>query len=677
MSRLLLSTCLAKADPSLQEAEYVRHLLALTHPRLHVDFSGGTRDHASPLCPCYYNSTASLQQRHAHPFLAFAFSWACVAGVMVRCAKRWLLFFGLALLSLLTLFHTFGYPSQRAPSPIERLTRPSFFGPQFRWRDVPQRHPVQNFTSLPTGPLASIPKIQADFLEEQDAGRVLREQRLAAVKDAFLHSWEGYKSYAWLNDEVAPLTGRRKNDFGGWAATLVDSLDTLWIMGMQDGFDAAVSALRKIDFTTTQSLFVNVFETTIRYLGGLLSAYDISGQRYPLLLDKAIELGDMLYVAFDTPNRMPVTRWDWENGALGGEQISDSHTLVAEVGSMTLEFTRLSQLTRDDKYYDAISRVTNLLADWQNHTRAPGLWPVHVDTAKPDLHRDKTFTFGGMADSLYEYFPKQHLLLGGRSDQYQRMYHTAIQAAKERLFFRPLNPNNDEILLSGTAKQTSAGSGHFNAEGQHLTCFVGGMVALAARAFSRDSDLKTARQLTDGCVWAYESMPSGVMPEIFRAMPCGDGRYNNCTWNEQYWREELESQTSIYDIDGDSDHQAQNIIDSHNLPPGIISIKDPRYNLRPEAIESIFVLYRITGDESFREKAWSMFQSITTHTRTNIGYASISDVTEEKPSLFDSMESFWTAETLKYFYLIFSEPDHISLDDYVFNTEAHPLLRPK
>jgi mannosyl-oligosaccharide alpha-1,2-mannosidase len=71
-----------------------------------------------------------------------------------------------------------------------------------------------------------------------------------------------------------------------------------------------------------------------------------------------------------------------------------------------------------------------------------------------------------------------------------------------------------------------------------------------------------------------------------------------------------------------------------------------------------------------------MFRAIENATKTDIAYASLNDVTEAKPQRVDSMESYWTAETLKYFYLIFSEPDVISLDEYILNTEAHPLLRP-
>jgi mannosyl-oligosaccharide alpha-1,2-mannosidase len=108
------------------------------------------------------------------------------------------------------------------------------------------------------------------------------------------------------------VTGGYKNLFGQRAATLVDTLDTLLIMGLKDDFEDAVKAVKNIDFSTSAVTRMNVFETTIRYLGGLLSAYDLSDARHPSLLAQAIELGDMLYTAFDTPNRMPISRWDWE-----------------------------------------------------------------------------------------------------------------------------------------------------------------------------------------------------------------------------------------------------------------------------------------------------------------------------------------------------------------------------
>ena len=90
----------------------------------------------------------------------------------------------------------------------------------------------------------------------------------------------------------------------------------------------------------------------------------------------------------------------------------------------------------------------------------------------------------------------------------------------------------------------------------------------------------------------------------------------------------------------------------------------------------MFILYRIIGDHSLQDKAWNMFESIVQATRTDIAHAALDDMTAKPPSKSDRMESFWMAETLKYFYLIFADPDLVSLDQYVFNTEAHPFKRP-
>lgn len=127
-----------------------------------------------------------------------------------------------------------------------------------------------------------------------------------------MHSWQGYRKNAWLHDEVKPVSGGYKDHFGGWGATLVDALDTLYIMNLEQDFTIAVADLRKVDFTIPRIESLNVFESTIRYLGGLMSAYDLSKGKYPILLEKAVALGEMLYHAFDTPNRLPVTRWHWE-----------------------------------------------------------------------------------------------------------------------------------------------------------------------------------------------------------------------------------------------------------------------------------------------------------------------------------------------------------------------------
>jgi mannosyl-oligosaccharide alpha-1,2-mannosidase len=95
-----------------------------------------------------------------------------------------------------------------------------------------------------------------------------------------------------------------------------------------------------------------------------------------------------------------------------------------------------------------------------------------------------------------------------------------------------------------------------------------------------------------------------------------------------------------------------------------------------ETIESYFYAYRLTGNKTYQERAWTAFQHISAVTRAPHGYSAIRDATSPGgSSQSDNQESFWLSETLKYLYLIFDDPARVSLDDWVFNTEAHPLKR--
>lgn len=606
---------------------------------------------------------------------------------------------------------------------------------------------------------------------------------------------------------------------------------------------------------------------------------------------------------------------------------ANTRVVLAELGSLSLEFTRLAQITKEPKYYDAIARITNDFEKWQNKTKLPGMWPISVDasgckkpdymftttvehsilngpqnppahvpqvpstsserlstdpyvqtvaddknspaSAASDLKRptthdasdlDKhdrastgqnpvdisskmekrqllattltndsistnsgtantvtasetecepqglasppkmgaeTFTLGGMSDSIYEYLPKEYMLLGGLNDQYRTMFEQALNAVKKHLLFRPMIPNNRNVLFSGNVKS----KGHpevedniqLDPEGQHLTCFAGGMFAIGARIFDRPEDLEIAAKLTDGCVWAYESTATGIMPEKFSVVPCPD--IDECRWNETLYMEALDpyresrdrqrkeqkqlilaqqheqdvrsdglsgdagmtlstplatatsmpeptfglsdplAKRHLHHMDNDLPTAAdpaaeaadglnpmpvekssnadstqgaglrrpthsipkfvaiptsaaiegvsvpapayipppifthteyvQTRIENERLPKGFTAVLSRKYILRPEAIESVFIMYRTTGDDYWREKGWQMFTAIQNYTRVEYGNSAITDVTSSAPTAADEMESFWLAETLKYFYLLFSDPELVSLDDYV------------
>lgn len=133
------------------------------------------------------------------------------------------------------------------------------------------------------------------------------------------------------------MSGLRR---GANTLTNISSLDTFYIMDMKTELSEAVDAVVKIDFSPTSMHPINVFETTIRYLGGFLSAYNLSGDER--LLIKASEVASMLDAAFDTPNRMPVMRWNLYWAIKDKEQGGAGSPLLAEIGSLSLEFTRLS-----------------------------------------------------------------------------------------------------------------------------------------------------------------------------------------------------------------------------------------------------------------------------------------------------------------------------------------------
>jgi mannosyl-oligosaccharide alpha-1,2-mannosidase len=297
----------------------------------------------------------------------------------------------------------------------------------------------------------------------------------------------------------------------------------------------------------------------------------------------------------------------------------------------------------------------------------------------------RRFSIGAGMDSLYEYLPKMHMLLGGRDADYNEMTTRSLDAIRDHLLFRPMTPGVDEgtvdILLAGVAVMRKSNKLELVPDMQHLACFAGGMYGLAGRLLDREDYVDVARRFTNGCVWAYDAFPTGIMPEKAQMVACRD---SNCAYRP--------------------------IATGEDVPPGFVRIIDRRYLLRPEAIESVFYMWRITGDQAWRDAAWRMWEAIMKETETEIAFASIEDVTQKEGPMIDSMEvslpmsiqqawrlpfsflffffplqlfanqfdkqTFWMGETLKYFFLIFEDESVISLDEWILNTEAHPLRRP-
>jgi mannosyl-oligosaccharide alpha-1,2-mannosidase len=168
------------------------------------------------------------------------------------------------------------------------------------------------------------------------------------------------------------------------------------------------------------------------------------------------------------------------------------------------------------------------------------------------------------------------MLLGGQSIQYRTMYENFVEVAKKRLFFRPMTVGDLDILISGTLNKSPKSAGSHNPVLEHLTCFTGGMLAIAGKIFSRPADVEDGRKLADGCVWAYRNTVSGIMPETFTAVPCQSR--DSCKWDQEAWFKAIDSSAEPEII--------QDRIRTQQLSPGFAYVQDRRYLLR--FVEFIF-----------------------------------------------------------------------------------------
>ncbi|KAN0059600.1 hypothetical protein ACQY0O_008167 [Thecaphora frezii] len=558
---------------------------------------------------------------------------------------------------------------QRSRTVIADANHPEAQPIEREWRESPWtgwRPPLDNFTA--SAGAGALPKVQFDFDDaSKHSGRRndparddLIKYRQRLVRNAFLHAWEGYKMYAWGHDELRPVIKMAQDNFNGWGATIVDALDTLLVMDLPDQYDLARQHVHDIDFTLVageRSVYgmsdgrIPVFETAIRYLGGFLSAYDLSGD--VLMRDRAEELAQLIMPAFDTATGVPLARINMQGSK--PQPTMPPHgqgsVVLAEAGSLLLEFTRLWQVTGNRTYFDRVQRTT----DWldRNMTTEGRLGMLFPTTLFPEQHTQSgSYSFGGMADSYYEYLIKEHQLLGGRLSQYPRMYADSIDSAKVFLMEEVDTVPGVRMLNIGEHK-----NGHLISKLEHMTCFSGAMLGLGSKLIKeRKADLSLAKAFTETCWWAYNSSATGLGPE-----------------NLIFYSSDDASRFELINLKDGTTRRGR----ARGHPLVGVQSSESHYLNRPETIESVLYMWRLTGDVQWQERGWQMFASWVYHCMTDVGFSGIGDIYSVPASWMDSMESFTFAETFKYYYLLFSPPELISLDEWVFTTEAHPLLAPQ
>jgi len=416
----------------------------------------------------------------------------------------------------------------------------------------------------------------------------------AAVREAFLHAWRGYERYAWGHDELLPLSrGARDWYPASFVMTPVDAFDTMLLMGLTDeAARAKALIIERLSFD--RDFPVQVFEVTIRLLGGLISAYQMDGD--PRFLALARDLGNRLLPAFESKTGMPYRYVNLHTGAVSGPESNP-----AEIGTLMLELGTLSKLTSDARYYDAAKRAVTSLYGRRSRI---GLVGSEIDV-ESGVWRGIDSHVGGGIDSYYEYLLKSWLLFGDQD--FKRMWDSSVAAVN-----RYVADEAPTGYWYGYADMVTGG--------RSATRF-GALEAFFAAVLARSGDTARAGRLMRSIFRMWTTF--GVEPE---------------EWNYALMRP---------------------------ISPG--------YELRPEAIESAYYLFRITGDERYRDLGRVMVDSLLRYTRAEVGFAALRDV--ETKQQRDRMESFFLAETLKYAFLLFAPPQTLDFDAVIFNTEAHPIRR--
>jgi mannosyl-oligosaccharide alpha-1,2-mannosidase len=439
------------------------------------------------------------------------------------------------------------------------------------------------------------------------------------VRDALRHLWQGYRAGAWGSDEVRPISGEPGGKWGDVGMQILDAMDTLWLADMHKEFDEGQEWVSKMRLDGKPNGYhTSFFEMTIRGLGGLLSCYALSGRH--IFLEQAQALGRNLHMAFPQEKHesaWPAAYLDVRNPVPEDMEVAASwlgKAILADMGSNLLEFTYLSEISGDPRFRTAaVNNEVELLklAEESHHHLAP----KYLDSGS-HKYVTRDVSVGAYADSYFEYLLKGYLRSGRTDRRLLESWRKAMQEMK------------DSLVRTSEGGYTFIASGRDSDVMEELSCFMGGLLALGSHLVPKEDQdswwLPVGAAITHTCYQMYKQSPSGLAPET------------------------AEIGETIRPVDRGN-------------------------RMRPETLESLFYLYRITGNETYKQWSSEIFNAINSNARTEYGFATVADVTAVPVELVDSEETFVGAETLKYALLVHLPATVLPLDRFVLNTEAHPL----
>jgi len=440
----------------------------------------------------------------------------------------------------------------------------------------------------------------------------LAAQRRMAVVEEFKFAWKGYKEYSWGYDDLKPL-GRKGGVWFKLGTTIIDAMSTIVIMQLGEEYQEGLDWLKN-NFNIHRSDYQSLFEFHIRIFGGLVSAYNLTNE--PTFKELSEIVAKRIPMAFsESLNGMPYS--DYSFSAKSGRLYPwrSNQVYLAEVGSFGVEFREYSHMVGDDRLKTISDGIYDKLLEMSENKIAPTDLKPKSMTFSSSL-----YTFGGRADSFYEYLIKQYVQTRHTEPIWLERFDNYMLDGIDKLI-RFHSPTG--LFVSGLLAR-----GSYSYEMDELGCFAPGMFILAAH-HTDNNELKLkyevlAKELMYTCYMMWQSTPTKLAPE-----------------------------TTIFDT--------------------TITSKSKNYLLRPETLESLYYLHYFTRDPIYREWGWDIFEAIKRNCKNDIGYAAFANVDSARDGHLDEMPSYFFSETLKYAYLLFSPVDTLDLNDWVFNTEGHPL----
>src|SRR5947209_16703654 len=308
-----------------------------------------------------------------------------------------------------------------------------------------------------------------------------------SIRGEMRWAWQNYRQRAWGKDQIKPISGGfesfplKDHHLG---LTIVEALDTLWVMGLEEEFRDGVEWVKtSLHFDGEPE--VSVFEPSIRLVGGLLSAYHACGD--PVLLAKARDLAERLLPSFAaSPLGIPHRFINLRTGAL-----RDPVTNPAETGSFIPEFGFLSRATGDDRYRAAAKRALVSMFEWRSKI---GLLADSMDCMTGEW-KSRRATIGPPSDSYYEYLWDGWDLLGDRDCL--RMYRACTNAILKHQLVR----RGSDLWFLYVDFETGV---PVNMQQDELSAFYGGLLA-------QGGDMAVGRAHTRS--WSRVQARYGVLPE--------------------------------------------------------------------------------------------------------------------------------------------------------------------